>query len=431
MPDAATYPSTPCSLAASSVFSRRQATVIGPVPPGIGVTQPGDAGDGVEVDIADDAGLGAADAHVDDGRPGLHDVGGDDAGDAHGRHHDVGLADDARQVGRAGVGDRDGGVGALAGQEQRHGKPDEVGAAEHDGSAPRKGTSWCSSSCITPRGVQGTRPASPRTRRPRLRAVSPSTSFSGGMRSMTGSAARPSGRGSWTRMPCTAGSAARPATTSSTSAWLAVGGQVDVAGQHPDLGRLLLLGGHVALARRVVAHQHRRQADRWVPEGLHLLGDALAHQPRQHLAVHDHRSHHRRPYRLDVGRGRLDVAVVSVLLGGEVVEHGHGGVAAVEGDDPAGRVGGGAAEVEPGDRVRGVRRCSHIWSGIVSPWKMWPPVRPMRSSMSGGPSTSHELDAVVDVGRELADEVEELALDRVAAVVPRARRRRRRTARTG
>jgi hypothetical protein len=30
----------------------------------------------------------------------------------------------------------------------------------------------------------------------------------------------------------------------------------------------------------------------------------------------------------------------------------------------------------------------HIWSGIVSPWKMLPPVRPMRASMSGGPSTS-------------------------------------------
>ena len=42
----------------------------------------------------------------------------------------------------------------------------------------------------------------------------------------------------------------------------------------------------------------------------------------------------------------------------------------------------------PGTGVRGVRRCSHIWSGVTSPWKMLPPVSPMRCSMSGGPSTS-------------------------------------------
>jgi hypothetical protein len=42
----------------------------------------------------------------------------------------------------------------------------------------------------------------------------------------------------------------------------------------------------------------------------------------------------------------------------------------------------------PGIGVRALRRCSHIWSGIVSPWKMLPLVSPMRSSMSGGPSTS-------------------------------------------
>jgi hypothetical protein len=42
----------------------------------------------------------------------------------------------------------------------------------------------------------------------------------------------------------------------------------------------------------------------------------------------------------------------------------------------------------PGTGVRGVSRCSHIWSGVTSPWKMLPPVSPMRCSMSGGPSTS-------------------------------------------
>src|SRR5262249_330122 len=42
----------------------------------------------------------------------------------------------------------------------------------------------------------------------------------------------------------------------------------------------------------------------------------------------------------------------------------------------------------PGTAVRGRKRRSHIWSGRHSPWKMWPPVRPMRASTSGGPRTS-------------------------------------------
>src|SRR5581483_6821282 len=41
----------------------------------------------------------------------------------------------------------------------------------------------------------------------------------------------------------------------------------------------------------------------------------------------------------------------------------------------------------PGLGVAGVKRRSHIWSGRHSPWKMWPPVRPMRASTSGGAST--------------------------------------------
>ena len=42
----------------------------------------------------------------------------------------------------------------------------------------------------------------------------------------------------------------------------------------------------------------------------------------------------------------------------------------------------------PGMGVRGPNRLCHIWSGRHSPWKMWPPVSPMRSSTSGGPRTS-------------------------------------------
>ncbi len=42
----------------------------------------------------------------------------------------------------------------------------------------------------------------------------------------------------------------------------------------------------------------------------------------------------------------------------------------------------------PGTGVRADNRPSHIWSGVTSPWKMLPPVSPIRDSMSGGPSTS-------------------------------------------
>ena len=47
--------------------------------------------------------------------------------------------------------------------------------------------------------------------------------------------------------------------------------QVDVARLHPDLGRLALLAAHVALARRVVADEHGRQADRRRAGGLDPL----------------------------------------------------------------------------------------------------------------------------------------------------------------
>ena len=71
-----------------------------------------------------------------------------------------------------------------------------------------------------------------------------------------------------------------------------------------------------------------------------------------------------------------------------VLQYGHGGVAAVERHDAAARDG------SPPRTGRGLEsgfeaenRRSHIWSGRHSPWKMWPPVRPMRASTSGGPST--------------------------------------------
>ena len=50
-------------------------------------------------------------------------------------------------------------------------------------------------------------------------------------------------------------------------------------------------------------------------------------------------------------------------------------------------VGGRAAEVQPSTGVRAWSRRSHICYGSAWPWKMWPPLRPIRDSMSGGPIT--------------------------------------------
>ncbi len=59
-------------------------------------------------------------------------LGGDHAGRPGGRHDDVGLAADLDHVGGAGVGQRDGGVGASAAEQQLHGEPDQRRTADHD-----------------------------------------------------------------------------------------------------------------------------------------------------------------------------------------------------------------------------------------------------------------------------------------------------------
>ena len=142
---------------------------------------------------------------------------------------------------------------------------------------------------MIPRGVHGTRPGLPRTRRPRLAAVRPSTSLSGGMRSMTGSASRP----------------ARQRQLDEDAVDGRVGGQLGddrlhlgLAGvgrrgrcggtAHADCGRLLLLRRHVAPARGVVADEHGGQADVRRPQ-LHEVARRRAARTDlgQRLAVHD------------------------------------------------------------------------------------------------------------------------------------------------
>ena len=67
--------------------------------------------------------------------------------------------------------------------------------------------------------------------------------------------------------------------------------EVDVARLHPDLGRLALLAAHVALARRVVADEHRRQADRRRAGRFDALGERFEQLVTQGQAVHHDRRH--------------------------------------------------------------------------------------------------------------------------------------------
>ena len=105
-----------------------------------------------------------------------------------------------------------------------------------------------------------TRPGRPRTSRPIERSVRPSTSFSGGMRSMTGSGIEPVGQagvgrrnGSCTRSDRRNEGAHRLIRPRPAAA---LGRQVDVAGREPGLGGLGVLG----CARSGGSGRRRRRA---------------------------------------------------------------------------------------------------------------------------------------------------------------------------
>ena len=66
-------------------------------------------------------------------------------------------------------------------------------------------------------------------------------------------------------------------------------GQPQVDGVHPGLGRRLVLEPDVDVGRRVVADEHRRQAD--AAERADVVGDAGADPLRERLAVHEGRCH--------------------------------------------------------------------------------------------------------------------------------------------
>ena len=86
-------------------------------------------------------------------------------------------------------------------------------------SAPDRGTSYSSSSVMTPAGVHGRSPGRPWASSPALAVVSPSTSFSAGMRAISASESRCFGVGSCSRMPETAGSAASSSMSAAAVAW--------------------------------------------------------------------------------------------------------------------------------------------------------------------------------------------------------------------
>src|SRR4029453_2487862 len=90
--------------------------------------------------------------------------------------------------------------------------------------APRGGAPTSSSGRITPSGVRGRRPGCPAMRWPWLTGWSPSTSFAGGIASITACASRPAGRGGCPRRPCTRAACPSPWTSSSSSACAVLAG---------------------------------------------------------------------------------------------------------------------------------------------------------------------------------------------------------------
>ena len=191
----------PPSAAACSVLRSSIAIVIGPTPPGTGVIAPARSHRRVEVDVADEAVVGAVDADVDHDRARLDPVALDHPVAADGGDQHVGAAADLGEVARARVADRDGRVGAE--QQRGHRLADEVRAADDDGlGALELRRRAAASSSITPdrrarpqaraaRARAGRRRSASARRRPCRRRSSPVSS----------TPSRWSGIGSWQQDP--------------------------------------------------------------------------------------------------------------------------------------------------------------------------------------------------------------------------------------
>ena len=124
-----------CVQAARSVLSSRQAIVIGPTPPGTGVTAPATSLASAATsptirDLPPSPG-NAVDADVDHGRARLDPVLADHLRPADRRDQNVGAAADIGEI--LGLGMRDGHGGVLRQQQLRDRLADDVGAADHHG----------------------------------------------------------------------------------------------------------------------------------------------------------------------------------------------------------------------------------------------------------------------------------------------------------
>ena len=208
----------PCWLpAAISVLRRRQATVIGPTPPGTGVIAPATSAASANATSPTRRGsavraVDAVDADVDHRGTGPDPVAADHLRPADRRDQDVGAAAFLRQVAGARVRERDRAVGAE--QQRCHRLADDVGAADHDDPSPGE--------------VLGPSVSAARIRQPQRRARHQERRIERAARreqpadvermeavdvlgrtsiaSSTRAASICAGSGSWTRMPCTAGS---------------------------------------------------------------------------------------------------------------------------------------------------------------------------------------------------------------------------------
>ena len=192
-------------------------------------------------------------------------------------------AADRRQVARARVADRHRRVGAE--QQLGHRLAEQVRAPDDDGlGALELDAGLLEQQHHARSGCTGAGPRGPSASSPALIGVRPSTSLPGATRPVSSTPSRCPGTGSWTRIPLTLGSALSSLDQRDDLLARHVGGQAVVEAAHAHLGGGLLLAVDVDRARRVVAHEHGRQAGR-VPVLGRERGDVLARPARARFAA--------------------------------------------------------------------------------------------------------------------------------------------------
>ena len=192
------HPADASCSARSTTLVSSIARVIGPTPPGTGATQRGHlvhAG----VEVADQAGVGPGDADVDADRTGLDHVGGDQPGRPAAATTMSACRVCCGDVDGAGVAQRDGGVLALAGQQQPERPAHRGAAADHADLGPAQRRSRCGAAARRCRAAcTAAVPGAPSTSRPRLTGCSPSASLAGSTSPRAQLSSRLPGSGSWT-----------------------------------------------------------------------------------------------------------------------------------------------------------------------------------------------------------------------------------------